>query len=160
MVIRAKLADIIEGLESQSDESHSFLNKKSGEVVFITDEELNAAEENEPVEDFPDWQQDPVRIAREIVAETGDYIPLPTKFDIDEYRIMESFCLSLEDREISDALYGLISGSGAFRRFKDAIHQYDIADKWYSYRNNALKEIAIEWCEENNIEFDDVQPQD
>ncbi len=153
MVTRVKLEEIIDGLESQSDESSSFLNKKTGEVDFITDEELNTAEENEPIEDFPDWQQDLVRIAKEIIAETGDYISLPTKFEIDEYRVMERFCLSLDDPEMSDLLYSLIKGSGAFRRFKDAIHKYDIADEWYSYRNNALKEIAIEWCRDHDIEF-------
>jgi len=154
MAIRVKLDDIIDGLESQSDESSSFLSKKTGEVALITDEELNAARENEPIGDFPDWQQGQVRIAKEIIAETGDYISLPTKFDIDEYRVMERFCLSLDDPEMSDLLYGLIKGSGAFRRFKDAIHKYDIADEWYSYRNKALKEIAIEWCREHNIEFE------
>ena len=153
MATRVKLDEIIDGLESQSDESSSFLNKKTCEVVLITDEELNAAEENEPIEDFPDWQQDQIRIAKEIIAETGDYISLPTKFDIDEYRVMERFCLSLDDPEMSDLLYSLIKGSGAFRRFKDAIHKYDIADEWYSYHNNALKEIAIEWCREHDIKF-------
>ena len=154
MTTRVKLNEIIDGLESQSDESSSFLNKKTGEVVLISDEELNAAEENEPIEDFPDWQQDQVRIAKEIIAETGDYISLPTKFDINEYRVMERFCLSLDDPEMSDLLYGSIKGSGAFRRFKDAVHKYDIADDWYKYRNDALKEIAIEWCRENNIEIE------
>ncbi|MHC4632348.1 MAG: UPF0158 family protein, partial [Planctomycetota bacterium] len=46
-------------------------------------------------------------------------------------------------------------GRGAFRRFNDAIRDYGIADDWYKYRDDALKEIAIEWCEENGIEFDD-----
>ncbi|UCC97181.1 MAG: hypothetical protein JSW66_15205 [Phycisphaerales bacterium] len=154
MSIRVKLADIIDGLESQSDESSSFLNKKTGEVVLITDEELSAAEEDEPVEDFPDWQQDQVRMAREIVAETGDYIELPTRFDLDEYRIMERFCLSVDDPEMCETLCGLIRGSGAFRRFKDAVYQHGIESRWNSYRDNALKEIAIEWCRENNIELD------
>ena len=155
MAIRVKLHDVIDGLESQSDESSSFLNRETGEVVLITDEELRAAEEDDPIEDFPEWQQDMVRIAREIIAETGDYIPLPTKFDINEYGIMERFRLSLDDPEISDVLYGSIKGSGAFRRFKDAIHEYGVADDWHSYRNDALKEIAIEWCQENDIEFED-----
>lgn len=156
MAIRVKLADVIDGLESQSDECSSFLNKKTGEVVLITDEELAAAEDDEPIEDFPDWQQDQVRIAKEIIAEAGDYIPLPTKFDINEYSIMERFCVSLDDPEMSDLLYGLIKGSGAFRRFKDAIREYGIEDEWHSYRNDALKEIAIEWCRENDIQFDNV----
>lgn len=155
MATRVKIEDIIDGLECQSDESHSFLDKRTGEVVSISDEEMQAAEDDEPIEDFPDWQQDLVRIAKEIIDETGNYIALPIKFDINEYRIMERFCLSIEDAEMSDTFYGLIKGRGAFGRFKNAIHEYDIADDWYKYRNDALKEVAIEWCQENDIEFDE-----
>ena len=155
MAIRVKLNEIIEGLEFQSDESSSFLDKTTGKVVLISDYEISAAEDGDPIEDFPDWEQDLVRIAKEIVDETGNYIDLPTKFDIDEYSIMEKFCLSLNDSEMSDNLYSSIKGSGAFRRFKDAINEYDIADDWYKYRNDVLKEIAIEWCKEKGIEFDE-----
>ena len=155
MTNRVKLNEIIEGLEFQSDERHSFLEKRTGEVVSITDEEMQAAEDDESIEDFTDWQRDLVRIAKEITDETGDYIALPTKFDINEYSIMEEFCLSLNDVEMRETFSNLIKGSGAFGRFKDAIHEYDIADDWYKYHEDALKEIAIEWCRENGIEFDE-----
>lgn len=155
MAPRVKLDDIIEGLESQSSEASSFLDKKTGQVVLITDEEMYAAEDDEPIEDFPEWQRDQVRIAKQILTNITDYIGLPSKFDIHEYSIMEKFYLSLNDDEMSDTLYSLIKGSGAFGRFKNAIHEYDIADDWYKYRNDALKEIAIEWCQENDIEFED-----
>ena len=155
MAIRVKLDDIIEVLEFQSDESSSFLNTKTGEVILMTDYAMRAAEDDEPLEEVPDWEQDLVAIAGEILAETGQYIQLPTKYDIDEYSIMEKFCMSLNNQKISDILCDLISGSGAFRRFKDAVHKYDIEDEWYKYRDNAMKEIAIEWCKENNIEFDE-----
>jgi len=155
MALRVKLDDIIEGLECQSNESHSYLDKRTGKVILISDEELCAAENDEPIEDFPDWQHDQIKTAKEILAETGDYIELPSQFDIHKYSIMERFCLSIDDSEISDTLHSLIKGSGAFQRFKNAIHKYDIADDWHKYRNNALREIAIEWCQENGIEFDD-----
>lgn len=154
MAIRVKLDDIIDGLESQSDESSSFLNTKTGEVVLMTDYAMRAAEDDEPLEELPDWERDLVAVAREIIAETGRYIPLPTKYDIDEYSIMENFCTSLDNQEIGDALYDIISGSGAFRRFKDAIYKYGVEDEWHTYRDNAIKEIAIKWCRENNIEFE------
>jgi len=128
MSVRVKLDDIIEGLEFQSDESSSFFDKTTGKVVLISDYEMRAAEDDDPIEDFPDWQQDQVRIAKEIIDETGDYIPLPSKFDIHEYSIMERFCLSLNDAETRNIFCRLIKGSGAFRRFKDAIQEYDIAD--------------------------------
>ena len=153
MAIRVKLDDIMEGLEFQSDESSSFLNTKTGEMVLMTDYAMQAAEDDEPLEDMDDWERDLVAIAREILAETGQYISLPSKFDINDYSIMERFCVSLDNQKISDILCDLIIGSGAFQRFKDAIYQYGIEDKWHTYHNNAIKEIAIEWCRENDIEF-------
>lgn len=66
---------------------------------------------------------------------------------------MERFCLSIEDEEISDSLYYAIKGKGAFRRFKEGIHRYGITDDWYKYREEALKQMARDWCEENDIEY-------
>lgn len=154
MAVRVKLDSIIEGLEFQSDESHSFLNKKTGEVALIRDEELRAAEDGGPTDDSADWELEQIEIAREIVRETSDYVELPSKFDIHEYSIMEDFCFSLGDSENRDILLGLMKGSGAFGRFKHAICHYSIEDQWYGYRDNAMKEIAIEWRQENGVEFD------
>ena len=147
-----KLDDILEGMESASDEARFYLNKKTGEVVMISDEEMRAAEEDEPLEKFPDWQQESIKIAQQIL-ENDDYTPLPDKFDIHEYNIMEKFCLSINDDELRDIMYYSIKGSGAFRRFKDNIYHYDIEEDWYKFREEAFREIAVEWCEYNNIPF-------
>src|SRR5215471_5008152 len=63
--LRVKLQDILEGMDFQSDEQSSFLNLTTGEVVSITDEELRAAENDAPLEDFPDWQHDVIRVVLE-----------------------------------------------------------------------------------------------
>ena len=76
MAVTVKLKDIIEGLEFQSDEGSSYLNTMTGEVVYITEEELRAAEEEEPLDHFPAWQHDAIRIAGEML-ETDNYLPLP-----------------------------------------------------------------------------------
>ena len=68
---------------------------------------------------------------------------------------IEKFCLSIADDELSKVMYSSIKGSGAFRRFKDNIHRYGIAEDWYTYRDNALKQIAIEWCKENGLDYKD-----
>jgi len=155
MAHRVKLDDIIEGLEFQSEERHSFLDKRTGEVVSISDEEMQAAEDDEPIEDFPEWQQDSIQIAKDILAESDNYIGLPSQFDIHEYSIMEDFCWSIKDAETRDIFCSLIKDRGAFQRFKDAIHDYGIEDDWYKHRNDALKQVAIEWCQENSIQFDE-----
>lgn len=55
-----------------------------------------------------------------------------------EYSIMERFCYEIKDAELSSELLFQIRGSGAFQRFKYAIHRYNIADSWYRYRQKAL----------------------
>src|SRR5262249_40414102 len=94
--LRVKLKDIIEGLEFQADECFAYLNTTTGEVISVTTEELRAAEEEAPLEDFPEWQHEAIRMAKDIV-ETDRYLPLPDRFEIHEYSIMERFCLSVDD---------------------------------------------------------------
>src|SRR6266851_1797315 len=150
MTVQVKLQDILEGMDFQSDERSSFLNLTTGEVIAITDEELRAAENDEPLEDFPEWQHDAIRIAGEIL-ETDHYLPLPDRFEIHEYSIMERFCLAVDDEDMREDLCDAIRGRGAFRRFKDRIQVYGITEAWYRYRDEALREIAVAWCEEHDI---------
>ena len=152
MAISVKLKDIIEGLEFQMDEGSSHLNTMTGEVVYITEEEWRAAEEDEPLEAFPAWQIEALCTAKDIL-ETDHYLPLPTKFDIHEYSIMERLSYSMEDDDICDDLFRAIRGRGTFRYFKDKIYEYGIADDWYKYRDEVLREIAIAWCKENGIRY-------
>ena len=152
MAVQVKLKDIIEGLEFQADECFSYLNTTTGEVVSVTTEELQAAEEDAPLEDFPDWQHDAIRIAKDIV-ETDHYLQLPDRFEIHEYQIMEQFCLSVDDEDLRDDLCDAIRGRGAFRRFKDRMQLYGMAEEWYRYRDAALREIAVAWCEEHGIPY-------
>jgi hypothetical protein len=147
-----KLSDLIEEMDFQSDERSAFLNRITGDVVSVTDEELRAAENDEPLEDFPEWQHDVIRIAREVV-ETDHYLPLPDKFEINEYRIMERFCLSVDDDDMRNDLCNAIRGRGAFRYFKDRIRAYGITDEWYQYRDGALREIAVAWCDAHGIPY-------
>ena len=56
-------------------------------------------------------------------------------------------------RLISATLHRAIKGSRAFRRFKEGVHRFDIADEWYRYKDEAIRNIAKRWYEENNIEY-------
>ena len=152
MTVQVKLQDIIEGLEFLTDEGTSYLNTVTGEVVYVTTEELRAAEEEQPLEDFPEWQHDAIRIAGEIIL-SDHYLPLPDRFEIHEYSIMERFCLSIDDEDMRDDLCDAIRGRGAFRRFKDRMQVYGMAEEWYRYRDAALREIAMAWCEAHGLQY-------
>jgi len=151
---KLKLEDVIEQLEFVSEFHKSFFNKKTGEIHLIPEEVERYAEQN--IEDdnlIPEWEKELIPISKDILNNPEDYIPFPDQFYINEYSIMERFCLNLDDEKLRDKMYSSIKGSGAFQRFKNNIHYYGIADDWYKYKDEALKELAIEWCEENDIEY-------
>jgi hypothetical protein len=150
-----KLKEIIKAVEFQSDEIGAYLNKETGEIVTISEEEFDAVEDQDPLENYPEWEQDNIKIAREILDNEENFLNLPTKHDIHEYQIMEGFCLSVKDREVSEELYGAIKGKRAFGRFKEIIERLGMADEWYKYRDEAIKRIAIDWCKSNHIEFEE-----
>lgn len=151
--MQVKLEDIIEGLEMQSEENRSYLNLKTGEISYVSREALLMAEDEEEYEHLPEWQQDEVRIAIDIIETINDYVSLPSSFDINEYQIMEDFCFSLADDRKRNILLDSIRGKGAFRRFKDKASQIGISNQWYDYRDKRYKEIAIEFCENKNIDY-------
>lgn len=134
--MKVKLDAIIEALEfvNFGMDTSAYLNPKTYEIVYIDEftEELSE-EEKEKIYD--------------------EYLELPTKYDIDEYNMMEDFIETIDDDRLYNQLYIAINGSGAFRRFKDTCINFDVIDDWYKYRDEKYKELAIEWCNDNNIEY-------
>jgi len=91
--------------------------------------------------------------AREVLSNSEDFSQLPDQFDIHEYKIMEDFCFAFEDRRVGEDLLRKIKGTGAFGRFKHAIHSMGIEKIWYEFKRSELEKIAIEWLEEQEIPY-------
>ena len=152
MTLPVKLKDVVDAFDEGGDEFSHYMDKRSGEISMITDEEMSAAEEDEPLSDYPEWQQESLLKAREIL-ESDDFVRLPSQFDIHEYSIMERFAEVYEDRRTSAELLRSLKGKGAFRRFKDTLLDLDIQDAWYEFRRQEFEQIAIEWLEEEKIPY-------
>jgi hypothetical protein len=80
-------------------------------------------------------------------------VRLPTQWDIHEWEIMREFAESVEPERLSRDLLQALRGKGAFRYFKDTLRRYRREQSWYDYRTRALREIAVDWCKENGIEY-------
>nr|AAP58623.1 hypothetical protein [uncultured Acidobacteriota bacterium] len=152
MSLPTKFNDVIQALESAGDELTHYLDKRTGEIVMITNEEMEAAEEDELISEFPEWQRDTILKAREILK-SENFLALPDQLDIHEYKIMEDFCLAFENRRVGEDLHRLIKGSGAFRRFKNAIYSMGADEAWHQFRQKEIEKIAIEWLEEQQIPY-------
>jgi hypothetical protein len=155
MGTRVKLSEIVGEMELQHGQGSLYLNKKTGEVVLLTDEEMLTEEEEGSSEDLPEWAGEAQKVAKDILENSENYEELPSKEEINEYRIMEDFCHSVEDRGVSEKLSAAIKGRGAFGKFKENIVRLGIEARWFKYRKEAFKKIAIEWCKDNHIEYID-----
>lgn len=145
------LNDVIDALEMQFDEDLSFFDIDAGQVVTVSEDLLREAEDGgDEQPDLPDWQKDEWEMAKRIVS-TDRFKPLPTRFDVHEWGIMQDFASPVESDDIRDELLRAIHGADAFRNFKDTIRRLGIESAWFAFRTDALRQIALDWCEENQI---------
>ncbi len=149
------LNDIVHEMQIVSDTMTVYFQRSTGKFIVVTDEYVYAAENDTPLDDRPEWEQEIIRETAEFLAgeDDGDSVPLPNRYDIHEYAIMEGFCSTVENRKIANDLFRSIAGKGAYRRFKDALHRHGIEKIWYAYKDETYKEIAREWCEDHGIRW-------
>ena len=152
MTVRVLLREIIDGMQLQSDEMSAYLNIRTGQVVPVSAEDLMAAKFGEADAAETDWEVEAAELARAVAA-GKDYVALPDRFEIDEYRMMERFANGVTDGQASQRLQRAIQGRGAFRHFKDAVQDLGLAQQWYDYRDRAYEAIAIDWCDANGIAY-------
>jgi uncharacterized protein UPF0158 len=153
--VTAQLNDIVEALEMPLDEYYCGFDLDAGEVVAVSESLLSAAEEPDAEEpDLPDWQKEEWEITKRLVASEDRFVPLPSKFDVHEWGIMEEFSRSVESDSIRADLSRAIHGGGAFRHFKETVRRLGIEEAWFAFREEALREIARDWCEEHQIAWE------
>jgi hypothetical protein len=137
--MQIKLVDVLGAIELASNEFTYFYNKENGEVVMYADPLITGIENEELEEDLEE--------------NYDNYIRLPTKFEINQYHIMEQFIWSLPEGSNQNKLERSIQGRGAFRRFKDAVYNLGLEPSRFAYEALAYRKIAIEWCRDNGLEY-------
>lgn len=150
MATKVKLTEIVDGLMSQSMELKVFINRETGEVVHMLFEFLMIAEDGESIDETFDWQQEMMLEAHDIIENDQNYINLEI-YAVHDYSIMEKFCMDIEDPTVSNDFLHVIKGKGAFSRFRDLLHEMDITEHWYQYRDEAYEQIAKKICDREHL---------
>jgi uncharacterized protein UPF0158 len=152
MSLPVKLQDVIEALELTADSTLYFLDRRTGEIEMITDEVWSAAENDDLISEYPEWERELILKAREIQS-TDHFIELPDKFEINSYEMMQRFCHEHPNQRIRQRLLDAIKGKGAFRRFNDLISDLGIQDEWNRFEHQCFEDMAVEWLEAEGIPF-------
>ena len=69
------------------------------------------------------------------------------------YQDMVDFVHRISDERVGRRLARAIQGSGAFRRFKDELHEEypHLLPVWYVFRDARARRRAVEWLAENSL---------
>lgn len=139
--MKIRLSQVVDAIESASEEFEYLYDTETGETVFLANESITGID-NEELAD--------------LIENSGNrFLRFPTKYDIHEYRIMENFVYSLPAGATRQELVTAICGRGAFRRFRQGIRYHQIEQQWYVFQAQAYREIAIGWCQDESLEYED-----
>ncbi len=151
METRVSLREVIDALGMASAENQSFLNVRTGETLWLMNDDLRAAEDG----DFdPESIDENVEFALKVLG-SSDWVALPSSHEINEWQMLRDFAEDQEDPEHRDQLLRAIRGRGAFRFFKDTAERLGLREAWYACRDERYAEFAIDWLEDNDIAFED-----
>ena len=146
-----KLRDVINEMNPMIEECSAYLNRRTGELTTLTDEELTVAETDDPGR-LEDWQREALPKLREVL-QSDDWLVLPDQFEINEWEIMKRYSESVDRAEWRHDLLAAIHGPGAFHSFRATTDRLDLTDRWYRFRDAAIGAIAIEWLDSHGITY-------
>jgi hypothetical protein len=71
---------------------------------------------------------------------------------------MADFAEAITDERSRRRLAPAIQGKGAFRRFRDELHEEypDLLPAWYAFRDIRAKRQAVQWLADNSLIDDDA----
>jgi hypothetical protein len=129
------LEGIADALADQTDyEHHTLINPDTGEIAFWTSD--TGIDGQTPVD------------LDELDLLVID--PLPSWV---WYQDMADFAGGIADERARRRLARAIQGKGAFRRFKDELHEEypDLLPAWYAFRDTRARRRAVQWLADNSL---------
>ena len=139
--MKVKLNELAAAMR-ESDMRQSYVDIAKGKVIVLEDD-MGEEEALDHVFDIEeDWEH---------------YIPLPNVIDDDMPDIMRGFAESCPREDTKARLLEVLAGPGAVAKFHHQVKHLLLKASWENYLTGRLVEIARDWCEENQLEYEDEE---
>lgn len=129
------LEDIAMALQDSSYEMDWYLDLKKEATTFLGDPAVTGEHEAHR------------KLKQQIEQNEERFVAIPRGSSREGWTQMKRFILSLDDQDdkIQNLLLTNIQGKGAFRRFKDALIDIGLIDRWYEFKNREDRKRALKW---------------
>ena len=156
---KVEIQKIVDELQMRFMDTTVYYNKITGEILNVQDDDFRIVEEDDfenNIENYPEWQREHLKEVYDLLYNDIDnYIALPNNFDIKDSDIMEKFIETISDNNKKYQLENCMWQKGMYRKFKDKLIDIGLENEYYKFYDEKLKKIAIEWCKENNLEYEE-----
>lgn len=167
---KVSYSDIEQAFLFASYERLYWLDKRTGRILAYSNETVLTIEEGE-LDDLPEWMEDEVKAAREVLRAFGE---LPGQDELDQdaiepdryvsieqipsheaFQFMEDFVEALPDSRAAEQLVRALRGNKPFRRFKDALLDFPLErERWFEYESKQRREYIKQWAQDEGVEID------
>ena len=156
---KVEIQKIVDELQMRFMDTTVYYNKITGEILNVQDDDFRIVEEDDfenDIQNYPEWQREHLKQVYDLLYNDIDnYIALPNNFDIKDSDIMEEFIETISDSNKKYQLENCMWQKGMYRKFKDKLIYMGLEKMYYKFYDEKLKETAIEWCKENNLEYEE-----
>lgn len=84
--------------------------------------------------------------------EGSDWVLVTPTEPSEAYRDIAEFVATVQHPRAADLLGRAIAGRGAFRRFKNTLHEFpDLRDQWFRFREARARRRALQWLADHDL---------
>lgn len=156
---KVEIQKIVDELEMRFMDTTVYYNKTTGEILNVQDDDFRIVEDDDfenNIENYLEWQREHLKEVYDLLYNDIDnYIALPNNFEIKDSDIMEEFINTISNNNKKLQLENCMWQKGMYRKFKDKLIEIGLENEYYKFYDEKLKEIAIEWYKENNLEYEE-----
>ena len=148
MTLRIRLNELVNAF-LRSDEAIGYVDIEQGRVIFMGDDAPGGGIDYDA--------DDEAQLSRAMDMEDNweRYVALPNIEDYEMKAQLVSFAGQLEDDVKKEKLFDSLHGVGAITRTKRLIKNLSLDEEWARYRTRCMMALAREFCEENQIEYEE-----
>ena len=154
--LKVDLKELVSEMEmGENMELTGYLDTETGEIISMPDNVMRAVEgSNEAIGELADWEQELVKTAEYILGdEKNRFLLIPKRESREGYELMAAFAETVTGKDLREKLAVALDGKGAFRRFRSVLNDYpDELEQWYKFKDDRMREEAIQWLIMNGIE--------
>ncbi|MCO6442052.1 MAG: hypothetical protein J5I81_13470 [Nitrococcus mobilis] len=152
MALPVSLRHLVVEVEALQEGWTIYLNRKTGELMTITDREARIALEEEQASELADWlMEDFLPKVKEVVT-SDDCVVLPNKASV-EFALMEKYCDAVDDPQFRESLLNAVRGHEAVARFNDLIEAKGVQNEWNHFKEEALRDLIAEFLDSHGISY-------